>query len=92
MAESSTRSISWSLSAGITGAIITPVGTPASERALIASSRLVGVEARGSMVRASLRSSVVTEIATLARPRSAIDDRMSRSRSTSADLVTTVTG
>ena len=65
---------------------------PASVSCLIASSRLVGVAARGSMVRASMRSSVVTDSATLASPRSAMRDRMSMSRTTSADLVTMPTG
>ena len=51
-----------------------------------------GVAARGSIVRASLRSSVVTERATLASPREAMRDRMSMSRVTSADLVTMPTG
>ena len=37
------------------GAVITMVGTPASLRALTASSRLVGVAARGSIARASVR-------------------------------------
>ena len=44
------------------------------------------------MVRASFGSSVVTEIATLTRSRLAMRARMSRSRSTSADLVTMPTG
>ena len=58
----------------------------------IACSRLVGVEARGSMARASLASSVVTGNATFTRPLSAIGCRISRSRSTDADLVTMPTG
>ena len=56
------------------------------------SSRFAGVAARGSILRASRGSSVVTESATLARPRSAIGARMSMSRATSADLVTMPTG
>ena len=86
------RSISWSVSPGMIGATITEVGMPASVNCRIASSRLVGVAARGSMVRARCRSSVVTDSATLASPRSAIRDRMSMSRTTSADLVTMPTG
>ena len=86
------RSISDSFSAGITGATMTVVGTPAAESCLSASSRRSGVAARGSMARASLRSSVVTDSATLTRPRVAMRDRMSTSRVTSADLVTMPTG
>ncbi len=52
------RSISASLIAGMTGAIIAAVGMPASDNCRSASSRFAGVEARGSMVRASLPSSV----------------------------------
>ena len=47
------------------GATITVVGTPASERSRSAPSRRSGVAARGSIARASLRSSVVTDSATL---------------------------
>ena len=47
------------------GATMTTVGMPASASAAIGSSRFAGVAARGSIVRASLRSSVVTESATL---------------------------
>src|SRR2546430_5648085 len=61
------RSISESLSAGITGATMTMAGMPASASCLIASSRFGGVEARGSMVRASFGSRVVTDNATLTR-------------------------
>ena len=56
------------------------------------SSRRGGVAARGSITRASLRSSVVTESATLARPSFAMAERMSMSRVTSADLVTIADG
>ena len=85
-------SISASLRAGITGATITLVGMPAAASVSMVASRFSGVAARGSIARASLRSSVVTEIATLTRPRSAIRPRMSMSRSTIADLVTMPTG
>src|SRR6516162_8500173 len=54
--------------------------------------RRAGVAARGSMTRASLPSSVVTDSATLTRLRSAMRARMSRSRVTSDDLVTMPTG
>ena len=81
-----------SLIAGMIGATITVVGTPAADSCRSASSRRAGVAARGSMVRASFGSSVVTDSATLARLRSAMRARMSRSRSTSADLVTMPTG
>ncbi len=76
----------------MTGATITDVGTPAADSCRNASSRRAGVAARGSITRASLGSSVVTDSATLARLRFAMRDRMSRSRSTSADLVTMPTG
>ena len=65
---------------------------PACDNCRSASSRLGGVEARGSMVRASFGSSVVIDSATLARLRFAIRARMSMSRVTSADLVTMPTG
>ena len=76
----------------MTGATMTEVGTPASFSRFSASSRLSGVLARGSMARASFKSSVVTDSATFTSPRSAIGARMSRSRKTSADLVTMPTG
>ena len=66
------RSISASLIAGMTGATITAVGMPAADNCRSASSRRPGVAARGSIVRASLGSSVVTDSATLARLRSAM--------------------
>ena len=62
------RSISASLIAGMTGATITEVGTPAPASRRSASRRRAGVAARGSITRASLGSSVVTESATLTRP------------------------
>ncbi len=76
----------------MTGAIITRTGSPARLRVRIIASRRSGAAARGSMPRASSRSSVVTEIPTRARPRAASSPRMSASRSTSAPLVTMVTG
>ena len=76
----------------MTGATITEVGMPALDSCRSASSRRGGVAARGSMMRASFGSSVVTESATLTRLRLAMRARMSRSRSTSADLVTMPTG
>ena len=54
-------SISASLRAGIIGAVMTPVGTPARVSSAIACSRRAGVAARGSIRRASAGSSVVTE-------------------------------
>ena len=56
------------------------------------SSRRCGVAARGSSWRASSRSSVVIEMATLARFFAAIGARMSMSRCTSVDLLTMPTG
>jgi len=76
----------------MTGANITAVGTPAALSARTASSRLAGVAARGSMLRASLRSSVVIDTATRHSPSAAAGPRMSRSRSTRADLVIRVKG
>ena len=72
--------------------VITAAGMPARDSARMASSRFAGDEARGSIVRASLPSSVVIETATLARPRSAIGPRMSISRVTRWFLVTIATG
>ena len=66
--RSGCASISLSLMAGTMGAVMTATGTPASLSALMASSRRGGVAARGSILRATRRSSVVTEIATLTRP------------------------
>ena len=54
----------------MTGATITEVGTPAADNCRSASSRRAGVAARGSIMRASLGSSVVTDNATLTRLRS----------------------
>ena len=65
---------------------------PASESRRIASSRRSGAAARGSIARASLRSSVVTESPAAAIPISAISPRMSASRSISAPLVRIATG
>ena len=76
--------ISLSLSAGIIGAARTPVGIPAAARAAIVSSRRSGVAARGSMRRARARSSVVSEIVTIASRSLAISARMSMSRWISA--------
>ena len=86
------RSISLSLMAGTIGATMTATGTPAALSALMASRRRGGVAALGSILRAIARSSVVTEMATLASPRLAIRARISMSRMTSADLVTMPTG
>ena len=85
--------MSASLMAGMTGAIITAVGMPASDRLpqRFQPSAPVWRRAAPSCARAC-GSSVVTEIATLARLRSAMRDRMSMSRVTSADLVTMPTG
>ena len=87
------RSISLSVRAGMIGATMTATGTPASAQ------RLDGLQALAAGWRPaapscgrSLRSSVVTEIATLARPRLAMRARISMSRTTSADLVTMPTG
>ena len=86
------RSISASLIAGMTGATMTDAGTPACDNRRSVSSRRAGVGARGSITRASLGSSVVTESATFTSLRSAMRVRMSRSRSIRLDLVTIPTG
>lgn len=65
---------------------------PASDSRRMASSRRCGVDARGSSCRASLRSSVVIDSATLTSPFSAIGLRMSMSRVTRWFLVTIATG
>ena len=65
----------------MTGATITVVGMPACDSRRNVSSRRDGVAARGSMVRASSGSSVVTDSATFASLRSAMRARMSMSRS-----------
>ena len=74
-------SISVSFTAGMMGATMTTVGMPAAESISSAASRFGGVAARGSMARDSFGSSVVTDSATFTSPRSAIDVRMSMSRS-----------
>ena len=81
-----------SLIAGMTGATITEVGMPASERRRTASRRRGGVAARGSITRASFGSRLVTESATFTRLRRAMRARISMSRNTSVDLVTMPTG
>ncbi len=55
------RSISGSLTKGITGETLTPTGTPASASVAIVRSRRCGEAARGSMMRASAASSVVSD-------------------------------
>ena len=67
-------------------------GTPAAVSSRIAAIRRSGVEALGSIARASLRSSDVTETETAARFCAAIGARMSMSRVTSAFLVVMPTG
>ena len=65
---------------------------PAWLSARIVSIRRSGVEARGSMARASLRSRLVTETATQARFSAAMGANMSMSRVTRWFLVVMVTG
>ena len=81
-----------SFSPGIIGAASTPAGTPARASSATACSRRAGVAARGSITRASAASSVVTDRYTRTSLRCAIERRISRSRSTPADLVTMLTG
>ncbi len=77
---------------GIIGAASTPTGTPARASCSTACSRRAGAGARGSITRASAPSSVVTEIHTRTSLRLAMSRRMSRSRTTPADLVTMLSG
>ena len=86
------RSSSASFMPGIIGAASTPAGMPARASSAMAATRREGVAARGSMRRARFASSVVTDRQTCTRLRAARRRRMSRSRSTPADLVTMVTG
>jgi hypothetical protein len=76
----------------MTGANITITGTPASDSRRIASTRRSGVAARGSMLRESLRSRLVTEIAARVSPSDAASASKSRSRRIRADLVITEKG
>ena len=78
--------------AGIDDRLDLVVGTPASASARIAASRLVGAEARGSIVRAVRRSRLVTDTITLTWAFAAIGASRSRSRTTRADLVVIVSG
>jgi RNA polymerase sigma factor (sigma-70 family) len=91
-AAATMSSSSWSVIPGMTGAIATLAGTPASLSALTAASRLSPDGARGSRVREIAGVSEVTDKATLISPSAAIGAMMSRSRSTRSDLVVMVTG
>ncbi|MNT81967.1 hypothetical protein D3C72_2216270 [compost metagenome] len=91
-AASRMDSSSWSFRPGMTGAKPTPTGTPVSARRLMASSRLVGVEARGSIARARPRSRVVMDIMAEARPSRPMGPRMSASRVIRTDLVMMLNG
>ena len=61
-----------SLRAGITGATITVVGTPAWLSLRKVSRRRIGVAARGSIFRARVASSVVTDRATVSNRRNSL--------------------
>jgi hypothetical protein len=67
-------------------------GTPASVRRRIICNRRLGAGARGSIFRARLSSSVVTEIETEARPCAAISAIRSMSRSMVVPRVVIQTG
>src|SRR6185437_13976686 len=86
------RSISLSLTAGITGAMSTPVGTPAAHGSRTMRRRAAGEAARGSSRRLSSISRVVTLTNTLTSLSFASDASRSRSRRISAPLVTMLTG
>ena len=60
-AASRMRSSSGSLRKGITGETLTPTGTPARASVSMVRSRRCGAAARGSITRASSRSSVVID-------------------------------
>ena len=62
------------------GATITATGTPALVSCRMASMRLGGLRRAAPCLRATLRSRLVTEMATLTRSRLAMRARMSRSR------------
>ena len=81
-----------SVTIGMTGATITPTGTPAPCNAAIVRMRACGAAARGSSCDESLLSSVVTDTIAETRPCSAIGASRSRSRAISADLVIRLTG
>ena len=74
--------ISWSVSPGITGAISTVTGMPASASLAMALSLYSGCEALGSIFPESSPSSVVTEMTARAQPIAAMSERMSISRVT----------
>lgn len=77
---------------GMTGATLTPTGIPASASVRIVRKRLDGVAARGSSLRASPASSVVTVTAATVRCFAAIGASRSMSRSIKVDLVINPTG
>jgi hypothetical protein len=85
-------SISWSLICGMIGAARTRTGTLAAARALTVATRLAAVVALGSITRARSLSKVVMLMATEHKLRRAIDERISRSRSTRDGFVTMVSG
>jgi hypothetical protein len=67
-------------------------GTPSEASWRIASSLFAGALALGSILRPSSLSNVAMEMCTRARPFAAIDASMSKSRTTKADFVVTLTG
>lgn len=77
---------------GISGDTLMPTGTPAFARASMVLRRRAGEAARGSRMRASAGSSVVTETKAIARPSAAIGAMRSRSRSMPEDFVITENG
>ncbi len=76
----------------MTGATITPTGTPAFASVSIACSRRFGVEARGSSTRASSGSSVGIERCAEQAPSAASSMKRSTSRVIRWFLVITLTG
>jgi len=81
-----------SLSPGIKGAVMTPVGTPAALKASNTFNRCRYAAVRGSRIRRKSSSSEVMEVNTRTKLRFAISSKRSRSRSTRLFLVMMPTG
>ena len=86
------RGISSSVRPGITGAMLTPTGTPCAASVAIASSRRAGADVLGSMILMRSPFRLVIESMTWTSPRRAIAVSMSMSRRTRAFFVMMLTG
>src|SRR5207248_10396632 len=82
----------WSVSPGLIGATITPVGIPALRNCWIVSILALGGEVRGSRRRCNFASSEVTEMFTAAALYVASSRKKSISRDTSRFFVMIATG